>query len=245
MKMPSKHFDEFIHSILNTSGKCQIVESRVPLKTQLEFYQYSNEVKDDLHDMDDNEYQEYKEFLENPECPMTEKKKRLALLALSTDTRAYRLLEKFQNHADEEMKNWASMALIESRISIENELMDESQIYISTGMGGKDDKFRYYALFLTALETPFEDYQRDVIKKEFEFILQKNDSEIERLTIHDRYVELVVLMPFFSEMSTIFEEMIDECNIYGKFLSDSCSVTNQREFSQDEINQALKDRQKD
>ena len=52
---------------------------------------------------------------------------------LKKSVRAYRLLEEYTQHPDPEVTDWAYMALMESRISLESDFSDEKQIYISTG----------------------------------------------------------------------------------------------------------------
>ena len=105
------------------------------------------------------------------------------------------MLEDYVQHPDEDVSNWAYMALMESRISLESELSDEKQIYISTGLGGKGEKLRFYVLMLSRDRKPFREYQRKVIEREFAYFLPKADCEIERLTIGEQYVELVFLIP--------------------------------------------------
>ena len=61
------------------------------------------------------------------------------------------------------LTDWAYMALMESRIMLESELSEEKQIYISTGLGGKGRKLRFYLLLQTNENKPFLDYQRNVI----------------------------------------------------------------------------------
>jgi hypothetical protein len=128
------------------------------------------------------------------------------------------------------------MALMESRITLESELSGEKQIYISTGLGGKGEKLRFYVLILSSLEVPFLDYQCEVIEKEFRYTLSKNDCEVERLTIGDRYVELVFLIPVRADLKKILEDLIRECNLYGNFLSEIFTVTNVKELDQMEVN---------
>ena len=84
---------------------------------------------------------------------------------------------------------------MESRISLESDFSDEKQIYISTGLGGKGEKLRFYVLMTSKGKKPFQEYQRQTIEREFAYYLPKTDCEIERLTIGEQYVELVFLIP--------------------------------------------------
>ena len=220
-------------------GRFHILENRVPVEQQMEYFNYSRKLRQRKHKIKESDYNLYREKLENVELPKEEKKKILTILALSAEVHAYRLLEHYMQQPDEELENWASMALMESRIAIESDLSGEKQIYISSGLGGKLGKMRFYVLISSASGAPFEDYQRKVIEKEFGYLMPQKDCEIERLTIKDSYLELVFLIPITADLRKILEILVSECNVYGNFLSQTFTVTNVKEFSQDEVNQIL------
>ena len=226
-------------------GQFHILENRVPVAQQLEYFDFSRKLRKRKHKIKESDYNQYKEKLENEEIPNEEKKKILTILALSAEVHAYRLLEHYMQQPDEELVNWASMALMESRIAIESELSGERQIYISSGLGGKMGKMRFYVLISSTNREPFEEYQRTVIEKEFSYLLPQNDCEIERLTIKDAYLELVFLIPITTDLRKILEIVVMECNVYGNFLSQTFTVTNVKEFSQDEVNQILAKQEKE
>ncbi|MDR2915808.1 MAG: hypothetical protein LBV74_13390 [Tannerella sp.] len=232
-------FKKFYDSFQNMDGHFHILEHRVPIEQQMEYFKYSNRVRKEFHEMDDADYDRYILNLENIELSKEEKKKILAILASSKQVRAYRLLERYVQHPDEELVNWAYMALMESRITLESELSGEKQIYISTGLGGKGKKLRFYVLIISSHGVSFVDYQREVIEKEFRYALSKDDCEIERLTIGPRYVELVFLIPVKLDIKKMLEGVIQECNLYGNFLSEIFTVTNVKELSKEEVDQIL------
>jgi hypothetical protein len=173
---------------------------------------------------------------------MARKKYILSSLAISNDVRAYRLLEEYVQHPDPDITDWAHMSLMESRISLESELLEEKQIYISTGLGGKGEKLRFYVLLLASNKVPFREYQRQTIEREFAYYLPKDECEIERLSIYDYYVELLVLIPVQRDIKTVLDNVLNECNQYGNFLSDIVTVTNVKELSIDEINEIINKR---
>ena len=181
------------------------------------------------------DYIAFRESLSNPESTTDYKKYILSMLATSREVKAYRMLEDYVQHPDEDVSNWAYMALMESRISLESELSDEKQIYISTGLGGKGEKLRFYVLMLSRDRKPFQEYQRKVIEREFAYFLPKADCEIERLTIGEQYVELVFLIPVRADIKLTLDKVINECNQYGDFLSDIFTITNVKELTQQEV----------
>jgi len=240
MEIQEDGFKMFIETFQNMGGSFHVLENRVPVAQQMEYFDYSYKLrKKKLKKLKESDFCLLEEKLASAELPKEEKKKILTILALSSEVRAYRLLEQYMQQPDEELINWASMALIESRIAIESDLSGEKQIFISSGLGGKEGKLRFYVLFPSVKGASFEDYQRKVIETEFGEILPKNDCEVERLTIKENYVELVFLMPFTTNIRVVLESAVSECNLYGNFLSPVFTVTNVKEFSQDEVNQTL------
>ena len=239
MESQENAFKMFLKSFQNMGGQFQILENRVPFPQQLEYLNYSRKLRKRKYKIKEADYRQYREKLENVELTKDEKKKILTILALSAEVHAYRLLEQYMQQPDKELENWASMALMESRIAIESELSGERQIYISSGLGGKMGKMRFYVFIPSLNGLLFEDYQRKVIEKEFDYLLPKKDCEMERLTIKDNYMELVFLIPITTDVRKILKMAIMECNVYGNFLSQTFTVTNVKEFSQDEINQIL------
>lgn len=239
MKGQEDVFKRFYDSFQNMDGHFHILEHRVPVEQQMEYFKYSDRVRKESLEMNDDDYEQYVDDLKNAEFSREDKKRILTILASSKQVRAYRLLEQYVQHPDEELVNWAYMALMESRITLESELSGEKQIYISTGLGGKGKKLRFYVLIISSEGNSFADYQRKVIEKEFGYALPKNDCEIERLTINDNYVELVFLVPVKSNIKKILEDVIRECNLYGNFLSGVFTITNVKELSREDVEQVI------
>ena len=239
MKGQEDIFKKFYESFQNMNGRFHILEHRVPVEQQIEYFKYSNLVRKSSIVEDGIDFEQYIEDLENSELSKEYKKRALSILATSKQVKAYRLLERYVNNPDEELVNWAYMALMECRITLESELSGEKQIYISTGLGGKGENIRFYVLMMSSGGIPFEDYQRKIIEKEFEYAMSKKKCEIERLTIGGKYVELVILIPIRLDIKKILEDVITECNLYGNFLSELFTVTNVKELSQEEVDQLV------
>jgi hypothetical protein len=228
-------FKRFNEAFRNMDGRFHIPEHRIPIEQQIEYFKYSERIRREAREMTDADYEKYSAGLKDDERSGEEKKAILTGLASSKQVRAYRLLEQYARHPDPELVNWACMALMESRITLESELSGEKQIYISTGLGGKGQKLRFYVLILSSVAGPFLDYQRRVIEKEFGYTLPKEDCDVERLTVGDNCVELVFLVPVKADIKKILEEVIRECNLYGNFLSEIFTVTNVKELDPEEV----------
>lgn len=228
-------FERFRDSFRKMDGHFHVLEQQVPVELQMEYFKYSEQLRKKAIRLEESDYNSFRNDLYEKGLPVEQKRYALSALATSHQVKAFRILEEYARHPDPEISNWTYMALMESRISIESELLDKKQIYISTGLGGKGDKLRFYILLFAAEKKPFEDYQRHVIDREFAYALPQYDCEIERLTIQDIYVELVFLIPVQADIKSILENVIKECNEYGNFLSPVFTVTNVKELSRDEI----------
>jgi hypothetical protein len=236
MKQRDDVFERFRDSFSRLDGHFHVLEQRIPIELQLEYFKYSERMRKNNVKMTEDEYHVYEQSLSNETLSPEHKKYVLSALAISSNVRAYRLLEEYVQHPDPDVQNWAYMALMESRISLESELLEEKQIYISTGLGGRGEKLRFYVLIVAAGKgEPFREYQRRTLEREFAYYLPMEDCEIERLTIHDTYVELVLLMPVKKDLKVIIDRVIAECNQYGNFVSDQITVTNVKELSVTEV----------
>ncbi|MCC8154471.1 MAG: hypothetical protein LIP01_09805 [Tannerellaceae bacterium] len=239
MKEKSDIFERFRNSFTNMQGHFHILEQQVPVERQMEYFKYLDQLRKEKRGLTDEEYQMYITNLSDEETTTERKKYILSALATSGEVRAFRILEKYAENPDTDVTDWAYMALMEIRIRLESELSEEKQIYVSTGLGGKGEKLRFYVLLLASENKPFEKYQRQVIEREFEYALPKEDCEIEKLNIQDVYVELVFLIPVRSNLKAILDNIIFECNQYGDFLSKLFTATNVKELSQQEVDEIL------
>lgn len=242
MKEEGDVFKRFRDSFSKMDGHFHILEQRVPVELQMEYFKYSEQVRKDSVKLEftDMDYTAFRESLSDPEATTDNKRYILSILATSHQVKAYRMLEDYVQHPDADVSNWAYMALMESRISLESELSDEKQIYISTGLGGKGEKLRFYVLILAKDRKPFLNYQRRVIEREFAYYLSKADSEIERLTVDEQFVELVFLIPVRADIKMTLDLVINECNQYGNFLSDIFTITNVKELTPQEVANIIK-----
>jgi len=245
MESQEEMFKNYYDAFQKSGGKLQVLENCIPVEQQIEYLIYSYALRRRRRKkMKESDYNQCMEKLENVELSKEEKKKILSMLAFSSEIRAYRLLEQYVQHPDKDLVHWASMALLESRMAIETELSGERQIYISSGLGGKGDKMRFYVLVMSSKGKPFEAYQLKVIEKEFGYLLPEYGCEIERLNVNDNYVEIVLLIPMVNDVKKALEKVVLECNVYGNFLSQTVIITNVKELNQNEINQALKKNKK-
>ena len=239
--MNQRDISRNLKKILNDAdGEVRILEHQVPIETQMEYFLYSNSLRNLLKEDTMMDFEQFTTVLLNSASSLTDKKKILSALATSKEVRAYRIIQEYVQEPDMELKDWAHMALMESRVMLESELTNERQIYISTGLGGKGNRLRYYVLLLSFSGNHFLDYQQQVIEKEFAYALQKNEGEIEELTVKQNYIELIILLPIQTNIKRFIENVNSECNQYGNFISNTVTVTNVKKLAENEIAQILK-----
>jgi len=174
--------------------------------------------------------------------PNDEKKELLARLAAVTEVEAFRTIERFVKEDNRDLHDWAVVALQESRMLLESDLLDEPKVHISTGMGGKGNKLRFITIVCKKDKTDLSDLQKKIITNEFTFMLEGNDSEIENITFHTYFAYLKVLIPIKTNFRTVLTSALEACNVFGSFLSDEIIATNVKELTLPEIENLLSER---
>jgi len=210
-----------------------ILEDQIDIKTQLSYFEESKKVKD-LGVIKKN-ILEKKDYLYGSGLSIKEKKNLLVSFASIDDVEAYRTIERFLINAEPELKNWAVMALQESRMTIESSLLNENQVIISTGLGGKGKKLRYFVVLSSQDNVEFSDLQKRLIHKELEFSLKKVDGEIEENEFVENYSTLLAVVPITVSIKAVIQSAVNECNQIGNFISSKFILTNVKVFTIDEI----------
>jgi len=231
---------EKIREILGANpGNLKILEQQIDMDLQMEYYDCSRKIREEK---DEAWAREHLQYLEEPGYSEDVKKEILARLASMANVDCYRAIESFLSSAEEPLRTWAVLALNESRMVLESRIMDENQVFISTGLGGKDDKLRYFVVLMTRSRVDLSSTQQMVISNEFEYILKKFDAELEEAHFSGSLATILLLLPMKFSLNSVFREAIDECNRYGDFLNDDFIVTNVRQLSFQEIEEFLEGR---
>ncbi len=210
-----------------------ILEEQVDVELQMEYFNYGRDLKEGftqelimLHQAD----------LFDSNVPLDEKKSLLVLLASQDKVEAFRTIEKYAKNPDPELHKWSILALQESRMVLQSSLMDEQQVYISTGLGGKGQKLRYFVVFIGSENiSEYAEMHRKLIRNELEFAVKKNDGTLEEISFHENLAIAVLLLPVKSDIQTVFSSVINECNQYGDFIRQDIIITNVKRMSIDEI----------
>jgi hypothetical protein len=170
-------------------------------------------------------FQEFYDLLESGgneslDCKGTNSK--LIGLAKSGSIESLRELEKIISSGKLKGKesDFAKIALNICRFKIENELLDVEMDLVSGGLGGTENRIRYFVA-LTCDEGLPADHVQDM-EKVFRKVLKKNDSVLEELRDHTFYLSVLILGSINYAIGNILDEFFLEC----PYLSNEYYMTN-------------------
>ena len=229
-------FDEFQHSLDALDGNFHVLESNVPVERQMEYFNYSENVKRTIgNDTIDNQIV----VLNNPDATINDLKYAKTYLAVSGDVKAYRALETYSEEHKDDEDDWTVMALLQAKITLESEFSDQKQFFISTGLGGKGRNLRFFSFFKSEQSKPFSTYQRELIEKEFSFHIHNSGGEMEKLELKENYFTIEFLIDLHANIKKMLDDATAECNQYGNFINQLFAVTNVKRYTEAEIQREL------
>lgn len=202
----------------------------------MEYFDFSRNIRKDF----DPEFVLSREQeLYTDEVSLESKRELLVSLASIDKPEAYRIIERFVKVAPNEIKDWAILSLQESRLLLESKLLEENQVFISTGLGGLRGKLRYFIALFSESNSNFSDIQRNLIKSEFDFIFPKFEAEVEKVDFFSNYATIVALIPLNIPVKDPIKSVIDECNNLGNFIKQGFLITNVKILTPFEIESLL------
>jgi len=234
MKTDNDPFRDLQNSLDKAKGNLHVLETNVPVEKQMEYFRFSEKIKN--LDIGDEEVEEHIKILNSAVSSVPVIQYTLVCLASSGNVKAYRAIETYNEiHSDD----WSSMALLQAKITLQTQLSDEKQIFISSGLGGKGDLIRFYAFFKSTDNEFFSEYQRNLIEKEIPYYIENYNGVTEEIDIRDNYFTILFLIQFRTDVKKILEEVVFECNQYGNFINNGFIITNMKVFSEEEIQKEL------
>ncbi len=228
-----------IQELLSKRGQAvTVLEEQVDIEMQKEYFNFSKELNKTL---DKNLVLKEKDLLFEETTSIEKKKELLSALAKIDNPEAYRAIETYKENSDDELKQWSTLAIQESKMVLETSLLGEAPIFISTGLGGKGNKLRYFLVLVNKEEVSFLDWQKSLIQKELDFELKKEDGELEGVEFDDDKVLVKALLPISVSIKDVFTRAIKECNELGDFLMESFIVTNIKILESEEIEKLVQE----
>lgn len=232
-------FNRLSEMLGQIDGNLNILEDQIDMELQIEYFKFSKSIKEQIDKGEWTENIDSNRLLD-PEVKIEEKRKILAFLASCEDVESYRTIEKYCANAESEIKDWAILALQESRMALQSTLLEENQIFISTGLGGHNNCLRYFVVLIHNKETAFNEFQQKIIKSEFESSFSSSNATIETISFTSRFCMLKVLIPINEPVKELLLNSINEANVYGNFIRQNFIVTNVKELDAQEVEDFLK-----
>ncbi len=210
-----------------------ILEEQIDVELQMEYFNFRQNLQSGYTQ---KKILQFQKDLSDPVVSLEAKKNILVILASQEKVKTFRAIEKYACNPDPELRQWSILALQESRMVIQSSLLDEQQVYISTGLGGKGQKLRYFVVFIGRENgVKYSLVQCKIIQTELEFALKKHNGTLEEISFHDNLAVTVLLFPVKADLQSVFIEVIRECNQYGDFVDPDIIITNVKTMSIDEI----------
>ncbi len=217
-------------------GNFNILEEQIDIQLQMEYFEF---VKKFREGPSMENFFADAEVLKDPNADINVRKKVLAALASVSDVEAFRTIERYLQQPDPELKDWAILSLQESRMLLQSSLLEEQQVFISTGLGGKGQKLRYFLVFINQTGGELSSMQKKLLKDELQYAVEKNDGELEEFINLIDFNTAMVVLPVKAMLKEVFKWVIDECNQYGNFLKEDMVITNVKRLSVYEILELL------
>lgn len=236
-------FGKILNQLKGLSGEMKsnmhMLDEIVPVEEQMKYFQYSKYVNSQEKDKQpDRNFMIAKLF--TPDISIEDKRYYLSVLAGMTDVASYRAIEAYHNSPlEKELTSWSALALTESRISLDGELSGEKQFFVSTGLGGRGGKLRYFSVIASKDRSDFTDFQKEVIKKELNFAYEAHDIDIENIDFKSNYVKIFLLCGLKFDPRACTENAIKECNEIGNFIDNRFLLTNVKLINDNEIQELL------
>lgn len=216
---------------LSNPDNIRIIETSVDAEIQIEFFELLQSVENEENLPDPNLLFSQ---LNDSSIALSEKKLILARLTSYGEVESYRLLENYLKDPQPELKTWAYIAYQQARMFLESNLLEESKIYIASGLGGKDHRLRYIFAFSTK-EGSFTDSQKNIIKGEIEYHLKKNEGLMEEISFVDNFVMCTIIIAIYINLVELLQDVVGEINQYGDFLKENVFITNEKRITSKDL----------
>ncbi|MGE5409552.1 MAG: hypothetical protein ACM3MI_01235 [Clostridiales bacterium] len=234
-----KDTDDDIRKFLEAMpDKYDILEEGIDIDTHMEYLEYS-------HSFGQCELTEEQTLglgymLLDDRIKAEGKKKALGLLAHLGTVTAFRQIEKYYHHPQNEVKKWTALALQECKMFLESTLTEKNTGFISSGLGGINGKLRIFFLVLPLTDHQFPAIQQKIINDEFRLVAKDLKCSIETIDNSKTFVGFTVLIPMDIAIGIFIEKGIQKCNELGSFVFEYYFVTNQEIPDRQEITEIIK-----
>ncbi len=238
-------FDELYHKIqelIKTQNrKITLLEEQIDVQLQIDYFKDSAQLRKNI---DKEAVENRANDLFNNNISISDKRELLRSLAKVDSPRAFEAIKKYKENPDDELNQWSILAYQESKMLLESNLLDEAPMFISTGLGGRDSKLRFCLVLLAAGED-FEQWQHQLIEKELDFVLKSYNGELEEISFKANKVIVNFLVPITENVRLVLNQVVNNCNELGQFLSEHYIITNTKKLTEEEVEELIQKRSED
>jgi len=221
-------------------GSVSILEQQIDSDLQMEYYNCVQKLGKKFNA--DDVLKNRNAVFESDQS-VDDRKDMMVMLASIGSIDAYRTLEKCSSTMSDQLRDWAVLALQENRLLLESKLLDQNRILISTGLGGKGLKLRYFTAFMSS-DRSFTDFEQKVMVNEIHFALRKSYGEVENISFDEELCTVLSIIPLQIPVQKLYDEIIHECNQYGDFIKKDYIITNVKVIPNREIRKITGNRKK-
>ena len=105
-------------------------------------------------------------------------------------------IKQFLEEGDPALHEWAKLSLQECHLFEDNVWFgDEGVGTVMTGLGGEDNRVRYFLAVRSKATNPYTSMDRTIIAENFLKVCREHNSVLEDIQIHPTHVTLKILIP--------------------------------------------------
>lgn len=148
-------------------------------------------------------------------------------LACCDSIEALRFAEGLIARLDEGVaRHLALMTELELRMQVYEDLTEQPQALIASGLGGEGELIRLNGIAIQVDFKPWEPYQRELLHNELSLICEAQGGYIEEELWGEEYYGFRLMLPYYIDIAEQVELFLNTCNEYGRFIHPDCHVTN-------------------
>lgn len=204
--------------------KFRIVEKEIKFEIQQEYLELSKQKN--IDNLQDINISDLKTELFDSKTELKKIKEIIVVLGNIGSIESLKILQEYYEKSIDDLKPLITLSIQENIMFLETEFDNEPIGMISSGLGGKNNKLRYYFVIISQTGDSFSDQQKRLIEIEYELICKQYNTEIEKVDFKCDYAEIIILMPLNIALETIVMEGMKKCNEYGNFIVEFYYATN-------------------
>ncbi len=235
---------EILHQIQALLSKGNInfswMDEEIDIELQTEFFKLLYDQPNDETGADIDELIAVLESDRFLEMKLDHQKLFLINLSRIDDVKAFRALERIVGSLEGALRSWAILAQHQSRVLMQSILSDETQVFISTGLGGKSGKLRYSIAIMEKNRNAFSEKAQQLISGEVKFFLDACRAELEYIRFQEDIVFLKALFEMDISLEAVFDDMLIQIKDLGIDIYETIIITNVKELNSDDVDEFFK-----